>query len=219
MRHAPALFARYGRQAISFRNFAIALKMAPATLRNHFADLDELFVKILVNHIMDISRAIGEVPRDPASRRAAYLAATRAPFGGLTQTHALLVYERQHLPPDLREFIDSLHGPFGEVCAPKPADPCLAAKTLALLDSPCFEAADIETALAPFAAAPGAETPAKPPEPVKLSPQPVFKNRFKDEEGMDTLSVISGVKLPFGGLFEPGGGRPAHAAEPATGHA
>jgi AcrR family transcriptional regulator len=223
LRHAPALFARYGRQAISFRNFAVALKMAPATLRKHFADLDALFAAILTTHLMAVATAIGDGPPDPAARRATYLAATRAPFGGLTEAHFLLVHERQLLPPDLREGVEALHQQLGALCAPIQAPPLstphLATKPLALLDCPAYEAAEIEQSLR-WVTAPQCADPPKPPAaPVRLAAVPSVRNPYENDEGMDTLSLISGVTVPFGGLGGPGGGRPAYAAEPATGHA
>ncbi len=219
LHHAPAMFLRHGRAAISFRNLAVALKMAPTTLRKHFADLDALLAKILTDYLLTLSRTLGEVPHDLPDRRlgtrAAYLAATRGPFGGHTEEHALFLRERHTLPPDLRANIDDLHFLIGSHCAGD-----LAGKALALLDCPWFEAAEIETTLASYATPPAAEPPSPPAEPIKPMPRQSFARPPDIDDEFDSdLSRISGVTIPLAGILGPGGGRPAYMAEPATGHA
>ena len=183
---APPLFASHGRAAISFTNFAIALKMAPATLRKHFADLDALLAHILITHLLAIAKAIGQASstgQNPQkSAREAYLQATRAPFGGLTEAHHLFLSEYRNLPPDLRDEVETLHRQLGDMCAGP-----LAEKALTLLDAPCYEAKEIESLLTALNA-PAAVAPVK------------TKLVFRSPEALDDMTRISGVSVPLGAL-------------------
>jgi AcrR family transcriptional regulator len=190
--HAPPLFASYGRGAISFTNFAIALKMSPVTLRKHFADLDALLAHLLVTHLLAIAQAIGKAPGSGrAAARAAYLQATRAPFGGLTEAHGLFITEYRNLPPDLRDEVETLHRQLGEICAGPLAD-----QVLPLLDGPCYSASQIECLLAALGEVPVAQHKPAQAEPAA---KPQFTCRGM-HEAQDDMTAISGVTIPLGAL-------------------
>lgn len=166
LRIAEDLFARFGRHTITFTNLALAMRMAPGTLRRLFLDLDILFAEILRRHLFAIASAMGDVPHDApdqaALRRAAYLKATRLPFGGLTKPHLLLVRDLAVLPEDLRESLESIRLSLGYNLAP--GNPHGA---LALLDMPCFDAAQIEAMLAALPHQPSEMQPAASPAPAE----------------------------------------------------
>ena len=153
LKTAEDLFFRFGRNTITFTAMALALRLSPATLRRVFLDLDCLLADILRRHLLEVANAMGKVPRDApnlhALRRAAYVAATRLPFGGLTQAHVLLTRDRNLLPEDLRESIDGLRDSIAVILSPTNAR-----ATMDLLDLPCFEAAQIEAMLAAAAQTP-----------------------------------------------------------------
>ena len=137
------LMARHGRHAISMTAFALALGHCTATIRRHFADLDALLGSILQRHLQRLSEALSEVPWDAPDRqaalRAAYLGATRATLGGLTEGHLLLVRDRHLLPEDeLTPVEDTLYG-IGCILAGDHG-----AAALALLDTPALSAPQIE---------------------------------------------------------------------------
>jgi AcrR family transcriptional regulator len=156
---AGHLFARHGRDNIAFNDFAIAMRMSTRTLRNHFVDLDSLLAEILQRHLRAVADAIGTVPPTAlnlhVARRAAYLQATRTPYGGPTEAHILLVRDRHLLPPDLADTIETLRSGLGDMVA-FPNGPA----ALALLDTTEVSASQIETMLAPAA-------PQPPPDPQK----------------------------------------------------
>ena len=124
------VMVNHGHTGIRLADLAIALGMAPATIRRYFPDLDELLGEILRTHLLAISSAIGDALRAvpaatattgaahrQAAARAAYLAATRTVLGGHTEAHLLLLRERHHLPPDLLAGIEGTRAALGEVLA------------------------------------------------------------------------------------------------------
>jgi len=154
------VLVNHGRAGIRLADLAIALGMAPATIRRYFPDLDDLLGEILRTHLLAISSAIGEALRNApaptqaatnganpgataahrqAIARAAYLAATRTVLGGHTEAHLLLMRERHHLPPDLFAAIEGTRAALGEVLA---GDHW--AEALGLLDLPELSPAMIE---------------------------------------------------------------------------
>jgi AcrR family transcriptional regulator len=158
---ARVLMARFGRGNLTFNGLAIAMRLAPATIRRHFPDLDTILTELLVRHLRAISRALGEIPFDHPNRlpalRAAYVAFTRNGFSGTTEIHTLLIRERHFLPPDLAARIEHLRDLIGQNLATDHVD-----TTLILLDNPFLEPAQIEAMLATLA------NPA--PAPLKLKP-------------------------------------------------
>ena len=92
---AQHLMVNHGRGAFRLTDFALAMRMAPQTIRRHFVDLDCVLAQILHRHLMAIVRALAEIPRDAPNRarahRSAYLALTRTPFGNPTEAHLLLI--------------------------------------------------------------------------------------------------------------------------------
>jgi len=144
---AEALMARFGRAALTFSSFATAIRMSPATIRRHFADLDCILTDILCRHVADISAAIGRVPFDTpnlhAARRAAYAEATRTPFSAPTERHLLFIRDRHLLPPDLADTVETLRDGLADMLtAPHEA------AVLALLDTAELPLPHIEAMLA-----------------------------------------------------------------------
>ena len=167
---APTLLALYGPHAIGFTELAIALRMAPKTLRDHFVDVPALLTRILQNHLLQLIRIVAAIPESqPAARRAAYLQHTREAFGRRTETHTLLARDRHLLPEPERETIEQMRQQLGETLAGD-----LAHQTLTLLDMEYTEPALLEPmieALETAARLPGTipPMPAKPPEPKPLA--------------------------------------------------
>ncbi len=148
------VLVNHGRAGIRLADLAIALGMAPGTIRRYFPDLDYLLGEILRTHLLAISSAIGNTlreamdatstgtlagPQRQAVARAAYLAATRTVLGGHTEAHLLLLRERHHLPPDLLTNIEATRTALGEVLAGDHG-----AQALGLLDMPELSPAMIE---------------------------------------------------------------------------
>lgn len=180
------VLVNHGRAGIRLADLAIALGMAPGTIRRYFPDLDYLLGEILRTHLLAISSAIGNAlrevmdaastgttpattlatPQRQAIARAAYLAATRTVLGGHTESHLLLMRERHHLPPDLLAGIEGTRDALGEILAGDHG-----AQALGLLDMPELSPAMIEGMLRvlalPARMAPRLQvvTPIKPPKP------------------------------------------------------
>ena len=80
---AQSIMATYGRAAIGLTAFALGMRMAPATIRRAFPDMDYLLAEILRRHLRAIVAALAEIPRDAPNRdqarRSAYLSVTRTP--------------------------------------------------------------------------------------------------------------------------------------------
>ncbi len=161
---ATALMARHGRAALTLANFALAIRMSRQAIQRHFIGLDCILAEIIHRHLQSVARAIGEVPHtapDPAAaRRAAYVAATRTPWGAPTPSQSLLLQNRLSLPPDLADPIDQTRLALAAALAPQGTDP---ETTLTLLDNPHLSPTEIEAMLAALAPpAPAALPPPKP---------------------------------------------------------
>jgi len=163
--------ATFGRAGITVAGLAIALRMAPATIRRHFVDPDCILAEILRRHLHAIAETLGNVgwhtPNRPAARRAAYAAHTRTD-GVTTQRHQLLLRHRHTLPPDLAEPLEHLREQIGQML--DPANPAVA---LVLLDTPEVQPAQVEAML-------GAVVIPKPGPPArKEDSSPFLKKRTK----------------------------------------
>jgi AcrR family transcriptional regulator len=148
-----AALAEYGLHGIRMTRFAIGLRMALSTLRRHFCDFDELLGEICRRHLLAVAKALGKVDPeapDPArARRAAYIAATRFPYGGLNADHLLLTRDSPLLPPDELESIEATRKQLANNLAGPNCD--CPEKILALLDNPAFDLAEIEALIANLA--------------------------------------------------------------------
>jgi hypothetical protein len=140
-------FAMLGPDTFSLATFVKAIRMNVRAFNSFYCDLESLLADLIRTHLMDLFSAIGDIPQDAqdrqAARRAAYLAATRSPLGGLTETHMLLAHHHKCLPPDLREPIEQLRASLGEALAGDHAE-----AAFRLLDAPEFSPAEIELTLA-----------------------------------------------------------------------
>ncbi len=140
------LIAEEGRHNITFRGLARALRMTTATLRFHFVDIEALLAEIIRRHLRLLAAALGTYePTDPErhqKRRAAYLAYTRTPLGGLTEAHLILVRDRHTLPDDERTSIDMMRQGLAELLGGECPE-----ETLLLLDAPFLDEAAIEARL------------------------------------------------------------------------
>ena len=221
---AAHLIVRFGAPAISFTNLAVAIKIAPTTMRRHFPDFHALLGEIMRRHLKTISAALGAVPRDVPDRRrqqrAAYIEATRF-LGAPTAAHLILVTYRAILPEDERESVNgirdqlamALGGDNGELA-------------LHLLDCPCCDLDQIERMLAtatgaPETAALSARPEASQPQPQVAAPppieappiaapaadhppreraRPVTAGMLLNEAGEVDYARISGVDIPGGPL-------------------
>jgi AcrR family transcriptional regulator len=142
-----SILAHRGRHAVSLVGLAVALRMAPPTLRRHFPDLDALLCEILRTHLREIAVEIGKIPHTAPDRnqqrRAAYLAFTRTALGGFTEAHRLLVRDRHTLPDDLLAAIEETRIALGFNLAGN-----MAHEALSHLDNPFLTPARIEAILA-----------------------------------------------------------------------
>jgi len=164
---AQTLMATFGGDTLTIGKLALALRMTPATIRRHFIDIDSILAEILLRHLIAVSRAIGQVPVEAANRqalqRAAYLEATRTPWGGLTEPHLLLIRARHTLPDDLAKPIEGMRQIIGEGLGGAHAE-----TALTLLDAPHLQAPQIEAMLATLT---GAGNPTAAPAPKPARPQ------------------------------------------------
>ena len=145
------------------------MRMAAATIRRHFPDIDSILAHLLHQHLQATSPdAFGKVPRSitPTARPPCappISNTTRTGFGAPTGIHALLLYERHALPPDLFDPIDKLRDGIGIMLADDRGD-----AALALLDTPTLTHEQIEFMLGALA---------NPPAPArKLRPKPFRKH-------------------------------------------
>jgi AcrR family transcriptional regulator len=151
LRAATTLMADFPPSSFTLTQFAIAIETSPATIRRHFVDLDGVLAEILGRHLLALATAIGQIAHDRPDRaaacRAAYLAYTRTPVGGLTQEHLLFTRDRFSLPPEDRARLEAIHLSLGEELGGLSAQ-----DVLSLLDCPVLEQAEIEGLLATRAA-------------------------------------------------------------------
>ncbi len=164
------LMASFAGDTLTIGKLALALRMSPATIRRHFIDIDSILAEILLRHLIEISRAIGKIPREHpawhAAARAAYIEATRTGWGALSDAHLLLIRARHTLPDDLAKPIEDMRQLIGEALAGEHAE-----TALTLLDAPHLQPPQIEAMLAasqakpaPKPAAPRQAAPPAPPQ-------------------------------------------------------
>ena len=148
---AETVMARHGTHTITLGGLTLALRLSSGALKRYFPDMQALLGTLLLRHLGNIARAVGEVPHDvpdrPQGMRAAYLAYTRTEPGEFTDAHLLLVRDRHLLPKDLLQNIEATHRDLGDILAPG-----YGALALDLLDALSFNARSIELALANVAA-------------------------------------------------------------------
>ena len=144
---AVRTFAILGFKNVSMRAFAAGIWISRDRIQTHFLDMDSLLAEMLFAHLQGVSRAIGNAPRTPKDHRAAYYAYTRAHFGTMKREHAVFVFERENLPEDLLDGVESLHAGLGPMLCPEDPD-----RVLTLLDDPKNDLNDVEAALAAPAA-------------------------------------------------------------------
>jgi AcrR family transcriptional regulator len=147
LRAATTLMADFSPSSFSLTQFAIAIEASAATIRRHFIDMDGILTEILLRHLQALAACFGQIPPgapDPqAACRAAYLAHTRTPLGGLTEPHLLFTRDRFRLPPEDLARLDAIHLSLGEQLGGlSPQD------VLSLLDCPVLDAAEIEDLIA-----------------------------------------------------------------------
>jgi AcrR family transcriptional regulator len=193
LQDAQYLIARFGAAAITFTNLAIAIKIAPSTMRKHFADFDALLGEIMRRHLRRVLNAIAEVPPGTPDRqrlqRAAYIGATRT-LGAFTEAHLILTTYLATLPEDERCSVMDMRAQLGTILAGSDGE-----ATLHLLDCLHYDLDQIEDMLA--AAAARRKKPQAPPAMIAEAPPPPACM------AVHTLSDISGVALPGGLLMDP----------------
>jgi len=144
---AEIVMATFGSPTITLANLAIGLELSVTTLRRMIIDMDYLLYLILSRHLAALHAALLEIPETDADchqrRRAAYLAATRAPDGSLTHAHTLLVRDATHLPADLLPEIEASQQALAKLLTGN--DPYLARQIPLLLDEPGLTADQVET--------------------------------------------------------------------------
>jgi len=142
-----ALLARNGTHSVTIADLAIGLNIPAAVIRRHFATMDGLLAELLLLHLQQVSRAIGNVafsdPNAHQARRAAYFAATHTHGGAFTDLHWLLLRDRRMLSGEDRAAIEIVRDQIGQVMAGD-----LAEIAFHLLDSECLGLAAIEASLA-----------------------------------------------------------------------
>ncbi len=208
---AQSIMATYGRAAIGLTAFALGMRMAPATIRRAFPDMDYLLAEILRRHLRAIVAALAEIPRDAPhrdqARRSAYLTVTRTPLGAPTEAHLLLIRDRHLLPPDEAAPLEALRASIGDILAGPHA---IAA--LALLDTPELTQTEIETALAaltaPAAPAHQARPAAKPrlvhpQHPPQHAPAPHLPNGPPQHERPTPIPLAAAASRPYRPPIQP----------------
>jgi hypothetical protein len=144
---AELAMALLGRANITLANLAIGLELSTSTLCRMVIDMDYLVYLLLARHITKLLAIITEIPESDAncqaSRRAAYLAATRTADGKLTPAHILLLSERNNLPEDLLATITTQYETLARAVGGE--DAFLRNQTLLLLDDADLTAEIIET--------------------------------------------------------------------------
>jgi AcrR family transcriptional regulator len=150
---ARIAMAEKGFANITLAAFAIGMRIAVATFRRHFCDLDALLAHLVRLHLQALVAAIGKIDPeapDPArARREAYLAFTRRPYGGFTDDHLLLVRDSPSLPADELVSITAMRDGLARLLAGPNCD--CPDRILCMLDNPAIEPADMEHLIAKYA--------------------------------------------------------------------
>jgi AcrR family transcriptional regulator len=142
---ARSLIARYGRGNITFNSLAIAMRLAPATIRRLFPCLDTILSDLITTHLLAILHAMAQIPlthpNRGAAQRAAYVDFTRN-CQSACESHVLLTRERHALPPDLLEHIEKCRDLIGNTLLSGHPE-----TILCLLDNPYLHPPQIEAIL------------------------------------------------------------------------
>ena len=148
MKCAPTLLTFYNIDRITFTALAVAMKMAPATLRRHFVDIPALLGYLIREHLLEINAAIAAIRRDTPNffqlRRAAYLTATRKPLGAHTEIHLLMLNNLANLPGDVRLPLIELQNAIASALAP----PGQADFVLSMIENPYITPRRLEAIVA-----------------------------------------------------------------------
>jgi AcrR family transcriptional regulator len=135
---------------VTIRRIAASLRMTTTTIRRYFIDVETILAAILLRHLRATYRAITKIPQDAPNRmalqRAAYLEATRHPWGGFSEAHLLFLRRRHTLPDDLAKPIEDMRQVIGEALGGEYAE-----AALGLLDTLHFQPHEIEAMLATYA--------------------------------------------------------------------
>ena len=174
---ARLLICTHGRDSLTLRSIAAAMRLTHAMVQRHFADMESLIGEILTRHLQALAAVLNRIPAgapaEHAARRAAYIAATRTGFGAFTPLHDLFVRHRGALPPDLADPLDQFRHSLGILLAGDQAD-----AALSLLDTPSLDPAKIEALLDRLARpeAPVPAVPARPPARLAAVTQPTIED-------------------------------------------
>jgi len=148
-----SILAKHGRDRVRFIDIAVGLNLTKAAVRRHFVDIDALLGHIILLHLRALVAEFAKVPQNAPDRdrkrRAAYIAFTRTPMGGLTPDHILLVRDLKLLPEDERVPLELLRDEVGRIVAGEHFE-----LVLEWLDQPYLDASNVEAKLAPLTPAP-----------------------------------------------------------------
>jgi AcrR family transcriptional regulator len=201
---AKHLIADEGLANVTFAGLARALRLSVTTLIFHFVDLEALLGELIRRHLRALSAELGKISADDPhrhqKRRAAYLAYTRTPMGGLTEAHLLLVRDRHTLPPDERDGIELIRYGIGELITEGSVE-----DAFLFLDAPLLAAARIESYIA-------GRAPAPPPQP----DAPTFDTLTFDTPTFDTIDPGSPDEKPGDWALSYGRTRTARAPPEAA---
>ena len=143
---AELVLAKFGRPNITMANLALGLELSTSTLRRLVIDMDYLLYLLLSRHLTALLTTLAEIqgntPDSQQQRRAAYLAATRAPDGSLNNAHTLLLRDAAHLPEDLLPEIETQRQALAQALGGENA--YLGKQILLLLDDPALTLEDVE---------------------------------------------------------------------------
>jgi AcrR family transcriptional regulator len=184
---AQHLIADEGLANVTFAGLARALRLSATTLIFHFVDLEALLGELIRRHLRALAAELGKIAADDPlrhqKRRAAYLAYTRTPMGGLTEAHLLLVRDRHTLPPDERDGIEQIRQGIGELLTDGSVE-----DAFLFLDAPSLAPARIESFIR-------SQAPAPPPP-----SSPIF-----DPATLNTIDPEAACEKPGDRAFSCGG--------------
>ena len=144
---AEHLMCDYSRADVTQKVLCSSLDITYAAFHRHFADLEELFGKILLRHLEAVFAAVCKTPWDTPDRgpaiRAAYLAYTRTSWGSHTNIHHLYLAHVGTLAPDVAEPVEAMRRMIASTLVSSDAP----SSAMGLLDSLELEAPEIEALL------------------------------------------------------------------------
>ena len=190
---ARKLICTHGREAITLRNLAAALRLTPQMIQRHFTDMEALLGEILSRHLQALVAALNKIPSDGPNhlraKRAAYAAATRTGFGTFSAVHDLFIRHRGALPPDIADPLDHFRRSVGILLAGEQADIALSLLDNFSLDLPQIEAV-LERLAQPIAQPLAASAiPAKPVAPANRTHELAATQPALDDKQFRTLKV------------------------------